>query len=64
MNNHWFQIKTKLLNNIVWILLLLAVIVIGGLDSSFFTPTIMGNVLSQAAWVSCLLHSPLPLCLD
>lgn len=54
MNNQWFQIKTKLLNNIVWILLLLAVIVIGGLDSSFFTPTIMGNVLSQAAVLGIL----------
>ena len=54
MNNQWFQIKTKLLNNIVWILLLLAVVVIGGLDSSFFTPTIMGNVLSQAAVLGIL----------
>lgn len=54
MNNQWFQIKTKLLNNIVWILLLLAVIVIGGLDSSFFTSTIMGNVLSQAAVLGIL----------
>lgn len=54
MNNKWFKIKMKLLNNIVWILLALAVVIIGGLEPSFFTPTIMGNVLSQATVLGIL----------
>lgn len=54
MNNKWFKVKMKLLNNIVWILLALAVVIIGGLEPSFFTPTIMGNVLSQATVLGIL----------
>lgn len=54
MNNKWFNVKMKLLNNIVWILLILAIIIIGGLEPSFFTPTILGNVLSQATVLGIL----------
>lgn len=54
MNSKWYKIKIKLLNNIVWILLLLAIIIIGGLEPSFFTPTILGNVLSQATVLGIL----------
>lgn len=54
MNNKWFKIKMKLLNNIVWILLVLAIIIIGGMEPSFFTPTILGNVLSQATVLGIL----------
>ena len=54
MNDKWFEVKTKLLNNIVWILLLISVIVIGAMEPSFFTPHIMGNVLSQATVLGIL----------
>lgn len=54
MNTNWFKVKRKLLNNIVWILLILAVVVVGGLEPSFFTPTILGNVLSQATVLGIL----------
>ena len=43
-----------MLNNIVWILLVLAVAVVGGLEPSFFKPTILGNVLSQATVLGIL----------
>ena len=36
VNINWFKLKRKLLNNIVWILLVLAVAVVGGLEPSFF----------------------------
>ena len=54
MNINWFKLKRKLLNNIVWILLVLAVAVVGGLEPSFFKPTILGNVLSQATVLGIL----------
>ena len=54
MNNRWFTVRRKLLNNIVWILLLLAIILIGGMEPSFFTPRILGNVLSQATVLGIL----------
>lgn len=54
MNNKWFAVRRKLLNNIVWILLLLAIILIGGMEPSFFTPRILGNVLSQATVLGIL----------
>ncbi|GHT85543.1 sugar ABC transporter permease [Bacteroidia bacterium] len=54
MDNRWFQLKKNLLNNIVWILLILAIAVVGGLEPSFFTPTILGNVLSQATVLGIL----------
>ncbi len=54
MNNKWFTVRRKLLNNIVWILLLFAIILIGGMEPSFFTPRILGNVLSQATVLGIL----------
>ena len=54
MNDRWFVIRRKLLNNIVWILLLIAVVLIGGMEPSFFTPRILGNVLSQATVLGIL----------
>ena len=54
VNINWFKLKRKLLNNIVWILLVLAVAVVGGLEPSFFKPTILGNVLSQATVLGIL----------
>ena len=54
MNINWFKLKRKLLNNIVWIRLVLAVAVVGGLEPSFFKPTILGNVLSQATVLGIL----------
>lgn len=54
MNKNWFKIKRTLLNNIVWILLVLAIVIVGGLEPSFFTPTILGNVLSQATVLGIL----------
>lgn len=46
--------KADLLNNIVWILLLLTVIVIGIMDPRFFSPVILGNVVTQAAVLGIL----------
>lgn len=54
MDSKWFKIRKNLLNNIVWILLILAIIVVGGLEKSFFTTTVMGNVLSQATVLGIL----------
>ena len=54
VNINWFKLKRKLLNNIVWILLVLTVAVVGGLEPSFFKPTILGNVLSQATVLGIL----------
>ena len=54
MNNKWFTVRRKLLNNIVWILHLFAIILIGGMEPSFFTPRILGNVLSQATVLGIL----------
>ena len=45
MNNKWFTVRRKLLNNIVWILLLFAIILIGGMEPSFFTPRILGKCI-------------------
>lgn len=49
-----FHLKTTILNNIVWILLILTVVVIGILDPRFFSPAIMGNVVTQAAVLGIL----------
>lgn len=54
MNNKCYKIRMLLLNNIVWILLLIAIVIIGGLEPSFFTPRILGNVLSQATVLGIL----------
>lgn len=54
MDSKWFKIRKNLLNNIVWILLILAIVVVGGLEKSFFTTTVMGNVLSQATVLGIL----------
>lgn len=54
MDSKWFKIRKNLLNNVVWILLILAIIVVGGLEKSFFTTTVMGNVLSQATVLGIL----------
>jgi simple sugar transport system permease protein/ribose transport system permease protein len=43
-----------LLNNIVWCLLILAVVVIGLMDSRFFSSAIMMNILTQAAVLGIL----------
>lgn len=54
MNKNWYKVKRTLLNNIVWILLVLAIAIVGGLEPSFFTPAILGNVLSQATVLGIL----------
>jgi len=54
VDNKIFFLKKKLMNNIVWILLVLAVLVVGSLEPSFFTWNIIGNVLSQATVLGIL----------
>lgn len=54
MNSKWYSIKMKLLNNIVWILLALSIIIMGVIEPSFFTPHILGNILSQATVLGIL----------
>ena len=46
--------KTTLLNNIVWVLLALTIVVIGVIDSRFFSPQILGNVVTQATVLGIL----------
>ncbi|MGI6004940.1 MAG: ABC transporter permease [Christensenellales bacterium] len=48
------NIKTLLMNNIVWILLIITTIIIGTMDSRFFSPVILGNVITQAAVLGIL----------
>ncbi|MDR1132813.1 MAG: ABC transporter permease [Synergistaceae bacterium] len=47
-------LKTRLLNNIVWILLVLTIIIIGMMDSRFFSPVILGNIVTQATVLGIL----------
>lgn len=54
MNSKLLKTKKKLLDNIVWILLILSIIVVGTMDSRFLTPTILGNVLTQATVLGIL----------
>lgn len=51
-----FKTTTKLflLNNIVWILLALTIVVIGVIDPRFFSPVILGNVITQATVLGIL----------
>ncbi|MFV0352338.1 MAG: ABC transporter permease [Oscillospiraceae bacterium] len=46
--------KTMLLNNIVWILLVITIVVIGVMDPRFFSPVILRNVITQAAVLGIL----------
>ena len=48
------QLSSRLLNNIVWCLLLLAILAIGLLDSRFFSASILSNVLVQATVLGIL----------
>jgi len=48
------NLKISLLNNIVWILLVLTIIVIGMMDPRFFSPVILGNVVIQATVLGIL----------
>lgn len=46
--------KTMLLNNIVWILLVITIVIIGVMDPRFFSPVILSNVVTQAAVLGIL----------
>ena len=46
--------KTRLFDNIVWVLLAIAIIAIGIIDPRFFSPGILGNVLTQATVLGIL----------
>ncbi|MHB8061368.1 MAG: ABC transporter permease [Ruminiclostridium sp.] len=48
------RMRSMILNNIVWILLILAVIIVGMLDKRFFSATIFGNILTQATVLGIL----------
>jgi simple sugar transport system permease protein/ribose transport system permease protein len=46
--------KSSILDNIVWLLLIFAVIFIGALDKRFFSSAVLGNVLTQATVLGVL----------
>ena len=48
------NLKITLLNNIVWILLVITIIVIGMMDPRFFSPVILGNIMTQATVLGIL----------
>ncbi len=48
------NIKITLLNNIVWILLLMTLAMISILDPKFFSPVILGNIVTQATVLGIL----------
>ncbi len=48
------NLKITLLNNIVWILLVITTIVIGMMDPRFFSPVILGNIVIQATVLGIL----------
>lgn len=48
------NIKAALLNNIVWILLALSIVAVGIIDPRFFSPIILGNVITQATVLGIL----------
>lgn len=48
------QIKSFLLNNVVWILLIVSIIAMGAIKPIFFSPIIMANILTQATVLGVL----------
>lgn len=48
------NLKITLLNNIVWILLVITIVAIGAMDSRFFSPVILGNIMTQATVLGIL----------
>jgi simple sugar transport system permease protein/ribose transport system permease protein len=57
LKNRFGSLKDVLLNNVVWVLLLLAIVVVGCIQPVFFSHRILRNVLTQATVLGVLSYA-------